>query len=66
MELEQRCRGSVFAPARVTTLMSADALPPNSAGYIDFWILNSSIESTDGLITRLLNSSSVTLVPSSR
>ena len=28
--------------------------------------MNSSIESTDGLITRLLNSSSVTLKPSSR
>ena len=36
------------------------------AGYIDFWILNSSIESTEGLMTRLLKSSSVTLVPSSR
>ena len=53
-------------PALVATLISADALPPNSAGYIDFWILNSWIESTDGLMTRLLNSSSVTLAPSSR
>ena len=42
----------------VTTLMRADALPPNSAGYIDFESSNSSIESTDGLMTRLLNNSS--------
>ena len=55
-----------FVPALVATLISADALPPNSGGYIDFWILNSWIESIDGLITRLLNSSSVTLTPSSR
>ncbi|MNC98359.1 hypothetical protein D3C83_162920 [compost metagenome] len=57
---------NVLEPARVATLISADALPPNSAGYIDFWILNSSIESIDGLMTRLLKSSSVTFAPSTR
>ena len=59
---------SMMSPrfALAGTLISADALPPNSAGYCDFWILNSWIESTDGLITKLLNSSSVTLKPSSR
>ncbi len=55
-----------LAPAFVATLISADALPPNSAGYCDFWILNSWTESMDGLMTRLLKSSSVTFAPSSR
>ena len=56
---------NAFAPDRVATLIRADAFPPNSGGYIDFWILNSWMESTDGLMTRLLKSSSVTLNPSS-
>ena len=65
MELEAAA-AHWFDPALVETLMSADALPPNSAGYIDFWILNSSMESIDGLMTRLLKSSSVTFTPSSK
>jgi hypothetical protein len=44
----RRERGYAFVPDRVTTLLRAEAFPPNSGGYIVFWILNSWIASGDG------------------